>query len=302
MSIIILIALVVLALSLYDYFDSKDWQQINCVERINVVFEERNKKYGAYSIRRDYNDVLLFILIGLFVIFGVLQILTKSFSPTVEELTVPVVELDTTLLTLQEPPKDKIEPIESPYKVVGGGGGSGTPDNSKYDPTPNPMVKAAETITKSDEKIFSGKGNKTTGKNTNEEASTTNKSPFSGSGGRNGGDKGGQFGNDNGPGSGPGNGPGNSGGNGGTVTRRLISTLPTSQIQSDEDCKVRVKVRVNAEGEVVTTPIFMREGSTTDNTTIINEVIRLVKAYAKFSKAPGSADQWVPITVNVSAR
>jgi hypothetical protein len=302
MSIIIIIAIAVLGISLYDYFDSKDWQQITCVDRINVVFEDRNKKYGAYSIRRDYNDLLLFIMIGVFVLFGAFQILTAGLSPTMEELQVPVVEMDTTLLTLQEPPEDKIETIESPYKIVGGGGGEGSPDNSKYDPTPDPMVKEQNTIDKSDEKIFSGKGNKTTGKDTKEEASTSVKSPFSGSGGKGNSDKGGLWGKDNGPGGGPGNGPGSNGGTGGNVSRRLISTLPTSQIQSDEDCKVKVKVRINADGDVTATPIFVRDGSTTDNTTIINEVLRLVKAHAKFSKAAGAADQMVFLTVNVSAR
>ena len=300
MSAMIVIAIIVLGVSLYDYFDSKDWQQITCVDRINVVFEERNKKYGAYSIRRDYNDLVLFILLGLVGLVAIATIVNTGLSMTTEQLALPVVELDTTLLTLEAPPEDHIETVPTPYKIVGGGG-SGTPDNSKYDPTPNDMLQepgfmpTVTTIKKP------GKGNKNNGKNPNEEASTTVKSPFSGgTGGSGGGDKGGKgkgFGNDTGPSEGPGFGPNK----GGTKIRKLLKKPSVSSIQSDENCTVALKIRFNADGDVVGTPIYDRTNSTTNNTVIINEVIRLVKLEMKIEKDPGSAVVEKPFKFSISA-
>jgi hypothetical protein len=302
MSTLIIIAIVALGVSLYDYFDSKDWQHITAVHRINVVFEERNKKYGAYSIRRDYNDLILFIMIGVMVLFGAFSIASFGLRVTAEEIKVPVVEIDTTLMTLEAPPMEHIETIPTPFKVVGGNGGSGSPDNSKYDPTPQPQVKEQDTQAKSDNKVFSGKGHATTGKDQNQEATTIEKSPFSGSGGKNGGDKTGLFGKDKGPGSGEGGeGPGSGRGGSGEPKRHLVTALPTSQIQSDENCTVVVKVRVSPDGDVTATPIYVRSGSTTDNSVIIKEVIRIVKSHAKFNKVAGNTDQTFNLKVNVSA-
>jgi len=298
MSLMILIAVIVLGISLYDYFDSKDWQHITCVDRINVVFEERNKKYGAYSIRRDYNDLVLFILLGIVGLFGIFTMVSFGLSTPVEQLAVPVVKMDTTLLTLEAPPVDPIETLPTPFKIVGGGG-SGTPDNSKYDPTPNPMMEM-EGLTPTTKPHKTGKGNSTTGKDPNEEPSTTEKSPFSGSGGKGGGNgkgKGKGLGDDVGDGKGPGSGFGQGG------TKRTLERKPNAaNIDSDENCKVVLKVSVDSDGNVIGTPTVIRDKTTTANSVVINEVIRLVKADAKYNKiAEGSPVFTTAITVNVSA-
>ena len=64
------------------------------------IFEDRNKKYGAYSIRRDYNDLVLFIVLGAVGLFGIFTMVSFGLSTPVEELAVPVVKMDTTLMTL----------------------------------------------------------------------------------------------------------------------------------------------------------------------------------------------------------
>lgn len=297
MTMLILIVLILLGISLYDYFDSKDWQHITCVDRINVVFEERNKKYGAYSIRRDYNDLILFIVLGVFGVFGILSIVSFSIRIDPAEVKIPVVEMDTTLLTLNAPPEEMVKTLPTPYKIVGGGG-SGTPDNSKYDPTPNDMT-AAESLIPSSSKTKPGKGNKNNGKNTNEEASTTVKSPFSGTGGSGGGDKGGKghgMGNDTG--NGFGNGPD---GNGGNIVRKLIVQPDFSGIKSDENCKIYLIVKVDANGNIVGTPQNDRNRTTTSNSVIIDEVIRRVKAQAKFNSAKGAKVATLTIPCNVRA-
>ncbi|ASS47922.1 MAG: hypothetical protein A3D31_01505 [Candidatus Fluviicola riflensis] len=296
----IVIAVIVLGVSLYDYFDSKDWQHITCVDRINVVFEDRNKKYGAYSIRRDYNDLILFIVLGIVGLFGIFTMVSFGLSTPVEELTVPVVKMDTTLMTLDAPPEAHVSTLPNPYKIVGGGG-SGTPDNSKYDPTPNPMMPT-EGIMPSIKPFKPGKGNSDDGKNPNEEASTRETSPFHGTGGKGGGDgkgKGKGLGNDDGDGKGPGFGPGE----GGTGIKRTLERRPNAaNIDSDENCIVVLKVKVDANGNVVGTPTVIRDKTTTANSVVINEVIRVVKAEAKYNKVKeGTPVFSTAITVNVSA-
>lgn len=300
MSLMIVIAVIVLGVSLYDYFDSKDWQHITCVDRINVIFEDRNKKYGAYSIRRDYNDLVLFIVLGIVGLFGIFTMVSFGLSTPVEELAVPVVKMDTTLMTLEAPPEAHVSTLPNPYKIVGGGG-SGTPDNSKFDPTPNPMMQM-EGILPTVNPFKPGKGNSNTGKDPNEEASTRETSPFSGSGGKGGGKgkgKGNGLGDDDGNGKGPGFGDGQ----GGPGKRTIIEKPSTASVDSDENCSILLKVRVDADGNVIGTPTAIRDNrTTTSNSSVINEVVRLVKEQAKFSKLPaGSAPTQEVLTIKVSA-
>ena len=51
LSVIILISLV----SFYDYFSARKWQQVTSSTRNDIVFANRNKEYGAYEIRKNYD-------------------------------------------------------------------------------------------------------------------------------------------------------------------------------------------------------------------------------------------------------
>ena len=281
----ILIAVIALVFSLYEYFDSRSWQQINCVERINIVFEERNKKYGAYSLRRDYDDVVLFIILGVIAAFCAFALVSSGFRYTKEEAMIIPVEYDTTLLTLEAPPIEEIETIQSPYKIRGGGGSAGSPSNDDYDPTPQETVKASES-TKQNSKEHTSKGHVTTGKENNK-PTTREKSPFGGTGGKNG-DKGtGLFGNDDGPGSGKGNGHGDQNGNGGNVARTTVRLPNFDNIDANESCKVGVNLKIDANGNVISASCN-RANTTTEDQALINTVLKLVKAEMKYSKSPGA--------------
>ncbi len=63
----VLFSLVAIAMSiaLYDYFTVKNWEQTTSDTRNDIVFDKRNKAYGAYVIRRDYNREMAFILLGI---------------------------------------------------------------------------------------------------------------------------------------------------------------------------------------------------------------------------------------------
>ena len=66
LSVIFLIVLV----SLYDYFSARNWQQVTSSTRNEIVFESRNKEYGAYEIRKDYDTKIVFIILGLCLLIG----------------------------------------------------------------------------------------------------------------------------------------------------------------------------------------------------------------------------------------
>lgn len=66
LSIIALISLV----SFYDYFSARNWQQVTSSTRNDIVFEYRNKEYGAYMIRKNYDKRMLIIFAGLCLFVG----------------------------------------------------------------------------------------------------------------------------------------------------------------------------------------------------------------------------------------
>ncbi len=115
MVIIFSIIAIVLLVSLYDYFSAKNWQQVTSDVRNDVVFKNRNKNYGAYIMRRDYNKRMLLILVGMVGSMGAAYgtfMLVKS-TPKVD-IEVPLVETwDTLILDLDETKPDiKIEKID----------------------------------------------------------------------------------------------------------------------------------------------------------------------------------------------
>lgn len=65
MDVLFSLVAIALAISLYDYFTVKNWQQTTSDTRNDIVFDKRNKAYGAYVIRRDYNREMAFILLGI---------------------------------------------------------------------------------------------------------------------------------------------------------------------------------------------------------------------------------------------
>ncbi len=84
LAILIIIAIVA-AFSVYDYLSSKNWQLVTSDERNETVFKNRNKAYGAYQIRRNYDSRLLFILIGVSSgIFGI-GALNSAFGSSAKE-------------------------------------------------------------------------------------------------------------------------------------------------------------------------------------------------------------------------
>jgi protein TonB len=78
MIVVFIIAGVVALISLYDYFNSRNWQQVTSNERNDAVFKNRNREYGAFAIRRDYDKRLMLIVGGMIAGVGVLFAATRN--------------------------------------------------------------------------------------------------------------------------------------------------------------------------------------------------------------------------------
>jgi protein TonB len=109
MDIIIFITALVLVVSLYDYFSSKSWQQVTSSTRNEVVFDERNKEYGAYQIRNNYDRNLILIILGLAVTIA-LAYGAYLFIKSLPEEEVEAPPIDMTLFTIEAPPLDEEVP------------------------------------------------------------------------------------------------------------------------------------------------------------------------------------------------
>jgi len=55
---------IILLFSLYDFISSRSWLMVTAEDRNESVFENRNKRYGAYKIRRDYNMLVILITLS----------------------------------------------------------------------------------------------------------------------------------------------------------------------------------------------------------------------------------------------
>lgn len=116
MTALILIIAAVAGVSLYDFYLTSSWQQVTSNTRNDVVFESRNREYGAFVIRRDYNRNLLFIMGGVLCSVGMLYAGYASFTKDPESslLRKPVMQEVSTII--QFAPKEK--PLVQPEKQI----------------------------------------------------------------------------------------------------------------------------------------------------------------------------------------
>lgn len=105
MSVVLILTGIVLFISLYDYWTSRTWQQVTSGARNEIVFEERNRAYGAYQIRQNYNRNLLLIIAIMVASLGLAYGIHRYISslPEEEEITAT----DTSQFTMEAPPLDE---------------------------------------------------------------------------------------------------------------------------------------------------------------------------------------------------
>jgi len=111
------IMLIIVAFSLYDYFSSRSWQMVTSKERNETVFENRNKEYGAYKNRNDYDKRLILIFLGVTVGIGGLWGASNLFKPLEQHKDPTIITenwTDAILNTEDEPEIPEPKMIEEP--------------------------------------------------------------------------------------------------------------------------------------------------------------------------------------------
>lgn len=90
--------------SLFSYFSAKGWLVTSHV-RNDLVFEHRNKAYGAYALRKNYNKRLTLIMASMILAF-VLGSLTMFIIRNLPKQDVDAPKGSDKTWTVQPPPKD----------------------------------------------------------------------------------------------------------------------------------------------------------------------------------------------------
>lgn len=114
----IIICGVIIALALYDYFSTRNWQVVTSEKRNEAVFEKRNKAYGAYQIRTNYDKRLLLILLGLTIGVGGLYGASLTIKHRVHKKQGHTVDVGQLLADNDKPdeqPEDK-KPVDKPVE------------------------------------------------------------------------------------------------------------------------------------------------------------------------------------------
>lgn len=183
MTLIITIIAVVVAFSLYDYFQSRSWQEVTSSKRNETVFENRNKAYGAYEIRRNYDKRLVLIMLSLFVGLGGLwganrlmrgEMEQKADTNKGTDINIVDVFNQTEPEKLPEVPQQRDQPeAPSPEQTLATQTAFVAPTPSDEDPTPNPTFVqnpdtqvGTTTQTGTEEGIFTPPGNGNIGNGT----------------------------------------------------------------------------------------------------------------------------------------
>ena len=109
MGVIVSVIILVLFVSLYDYFTARKWQQVTSSYRNDLVFEGRNKNYGAYEMRRNYDKRLIFIMLGIIIAISTAYG-TYLFIKSMPEDIVEPPPLDLSQFTVAAPPLEDVEP------------------------------------------------------------------------------------------------------------------------------------------------------------------------------------------------
>ena len=106
---------IVTLFSIYEFFSSRNWQQVTSSSRNDIVFEKRNKEYGAYAMRRDYNKhivaILFFLTAGLGMSYGAFR-LTRINASEIKEEYKPdgtIIPFEIPIDEIIEIPEDKVE-------------------------------------------------------------------------------------------------------------------------------------------------------------------------------------------------
>ena len=110
MAISLVVIILILVVSLHEYFSARKWQQVTSPERNSIIFAGKNQDYGAYALRRDYDKKIIYILIGLAAVialtFGISKYLRSIPEEVIEEAPIDMTQFDLPAA----PPEEEVPP------------------------------------------------------------------------------------------------------------------------------------------------------------------------------------------------
>ena len=86
-----------------------------------------------------------------------------------------------------------------------------------------------------------------------------------------------------------------------TIKRYLVEKPNTTSIQSDENCKIVLSVLVDPNGAIIGNPAFVKNGSTTNDMNLTNQVIKVVKDQARFNKVNTAKNTKEALVIRITA-
>ena len=149
------IVVLVLSVSLYDFYVTKQWDEVtHAVNSTQTkALNERHKR--ANAIRRTYNRLMLIILGGLGIVAASALVANETISGYAPAALLPL-EQDTTQMLVEAPPLDDVTTVEETYEIKGNAAidqnsqqaqeareGKETPDDNE-NPTSQPQQNAPE--------------------------------------------------------------------------------------------------------------------------------------------------------------
>ena len=113
------VIIVITAISVYDHYSEKNWQEVTSSERNDVVFENRNKNYGAFQIRRQYNNQIVIILLAFSLSIGGLYGSYLYFRVPIQKIiTEPILDLGEDFIPIDIAPEKPKPEIIQPIKKI----------------------------------------------------------------------------------------------------------------------------------------------------------------------------------------
>ena len=117
MTVVLIVALLVAGISLYDYFSARDWQQVTSADRNEIVFADRNKEYGAYTLRRDYDKRMVIILVS-FIATLALSFGIFAYVKSIPEEVIEIKPVDVSTIPPAKPEEELPPPPPEPLVPV----------------------------------------------------------------------------------------------------------------------------------------------------------------------------------------
>lgn len=103
-----------------NLFNPKNWDNVTDSGRNNLVFQNRNHDYGAFVIRRDYNNNLFFALFMSVGIFLSAFIIPKMMlnKATIEKIPIPTIDPKVIVFDIKPPIQEIKEVVPELIKKV----------------------------------------------------------------------------------------------------------------------------------------------------------------------------------------